>query len=305
MLPVPNVETSTDKFDGNRILLVEDVEINREIVLALLEPTELVIDCAENGVEALRMLSEDPSKYDMIFMDVQMPEMDGYEATRRIRALEADRQREFPEETPKEIPIVAMTANVFKEDIEKSLAAGMNDHVGKPLDFTEVIIKLHKYLPGRGTDNSRMIRYGESALDEEENWKYGIAWSPDLATGNKEIDSQHKQIFRLTSNLAAACMGGQGQTMLGEALDFLASYTVRHFNDEEALQEKYNYPAYNEHKKMHDDFKVTVTALIADYKQNGSTGELLEKVNVIIVRWLVEHIKKEDFKVADYIRRHV
>jgi CheY-like chemotaxis protein len=75
----------------------------------------------------------------MIFMDVQMPEMYGYEATRRIRALE----------TPKaaSIPIVAMTANVFREDVEKALASGMNDHVGKPLNFEEVLTKLRNYLP--------------------------------------------------------------------------------------------------------------------------------------------------------------
>jgi signal transduction histidine kinase/ActR/RegA family two-component response regulator len=131
----------SDNFTGNRILLAEDVEINREIVLTILEPTGLDIDCAENGAEALQMFSEAPDKYGMIFMDVQMPEMDGYEATRRIRALD------IPEAAT--IPIVAMTANVFKEDIERSLKAGMNDHVGKPLDFEEVLSKLGKYLTGR------------------------------------------------------------------------------------------------------------------------------------------------------------
>jgi signal transduction histidine kinase/DNA-binding response OmpR family regulator len=125
-------------LEGYRILLVEDMEINREIVLALMEPTLLAIDCAENGVEALRLFSENPERYDMIFMDVQMPQMDGYEATTRIRGLD------FP--WAKQIPIVAMTANVFKEDIEKCLATGMNDHVGKPLDFDEVLAKLHKHL---------------------------------------------------------------------------------------------------------------------------------------------------------------
>jgi len=125
-------------FASRRILLAEDVEINREIVLALLEPTQLGIECAENGAEAVRMFSEAPDKYDMIFMDVQMPEMDGYEATRRIRALD----------TPKAltIPIVAMTANVFREDIDRCLEAGMNSHVGKPLDFNEILEKLNEYL---------------------------------------------------------------------------------------------------------------------------------------------------------------
>ena len=131
-----------DELDltGFNILIAEDVEINREIVLALLESTNLGMDCAENGIEAVRLFSEAPEKYGMIFMDMQMPEMDGLEATRRIRALG------LPGAAT--IPIVAMTANVFKEDVEKCLEAGMNSHVGKPLDFDEVIRKLKQYLLG-------------------------------------------------------------------------------------------------------------------------------------------------------------
>jgi signal transduction histidine kinase/CheY-like chemotaxis protein len=127
-----------DSFAGRRILLAEDVEVNREIVMALLEPTAVDIDCAENGLQALDMFV--PGRYDMIFMDVQMPEMDGYEATRRIRA------REKAESSPSPVPIIAMTANVFREDVEKCLEAGMDDHMGKPLDFAEVLSKLRTYL---------------------------------------------------------------------------------------------------------------------------------------------------------------
>ncbi len=127
-------------FAGKRILLAEDVEINREIVLALLEPTQLRIDCAKNGRQAVDMFGAAPARYDMIFMDVQMPEMDGYEATRRIRAM--------PLAKAQSIPIVAMTANVFREDIEKCLDAGMNGHLGKPLDLDEVLGQLAKYLAG-------------------------------------------------------------------------------------------------------------------------------------------------------------
>ena len=129
----------TGLFKGHRILIAEDVEINREIITELLEPTGIEIDCAENGVEAVKMFSAAPEKYDAIFMDVQMPEMDGYEATRRIRALKVPQA--------KTIKIIAMTANVFREDIEKCLDAGMEDHIGKPLDFDEVIRKLRHYLP--------------------------------------------------------------------------------------------------------------------------------------------------------------
>ena len=122
---------------GKHILLAEDVKINREIVMAQLAVTKAEIDCAEDGKEAVKMFSENPGKYDMIFMDMQMPEMDGLEATRTIRKLA------IPE--AKTIPIVAMTANVFREDIEQCLAAGMNDHIGKPLDLATVIEKIKRY----------------------------------------------------------------------------------------------------------------------------------------------------------------
>jgi signal transduction histidine kinase/CheY-like chemotaxis protein len=134
-------EETADDFTGYRVLLAEDVEINREIVLALLEPTGLAVDCAENGAEAVLMFGADPSRYDMIFMDVQMPEMDGYTATRRIRDLDLP--------GAKSVPIIAMTANVFREDVEKCLEAGMDDHVGKPLDLGDVLEKLRRYLPAR------------------------------------------------------------------------------------------------------------------------------------------------------------
>jgi signal transduction histidine kinase/CheY-like chemotaxis protein len=128
-----------DDFTGHCVLLAEDVEINREIVLALLGPTNLRIDCAENGAEAVNLFSSDPGRYDLILMDVQMPEMDGYEAARRIRALGVP--------WVSAVPIIAMTANVFQEDIEKCLAAGMDAHLGKPLDMGDVLAVLRKYLP--------------------------------------------------------------------------------------------------------------------------------------------------------------
>jgi signal transduction histidine kinase len=132
------VETFAGSFQGRRLLLVEDVEINREIVCTLLESTGIEIDCAENGEEALQMYMRSPEGYDMIFMDVQMPVMDGYEATHRIRAWEEHKRRH--------VPIIAMTANVFREDIEQCLAAGMDGHVGKPLNLEEILTKLRTFL---------------------------------------------------------------------------------------------------------------------------------------------------------------
>jgi CheY-like chemotaxis protein len=128
-----------DIFVDKRVLIAEDVEINREIFISLLENTGLLIDCAKNGKEALDIVTENPEKYDIVFMDLQMPQMDGLEAARRIRSFESENNR-------RQIPIVAMTANVFKDDIEACLEAGMNDHLGKPLDIEKLMEKLHTYL---------------------------------------------------------------------------------------------------------------------------------------------------------------
>jgi signal transduction histidine kinase/DNA-binding response OmpR family regulator/PAS domain-containing protein len=128
----------TDSFSGRRILLVEDVDINREIVMTMMEPLQIEIDCAVNGTEAVEMFTAEPDRYDLIFMDLQMPVLDGFGASREIRKLNSEKA--------KTIPIIAMTANVFREDVEKCLAAGMNDHIGKPLDFDKVLEKLRFFL---------------------------------------------------------------------------------------------------------------------------------------------------------------
>jgi signal transduction histidine kinase/DNA-binding response OmpR family regulator len=132
LLNIEVCNTNVTDFAGKRILLVEDVEVNRLIVTDLLEDTNCVIEEAENGRIALDMAGK--QHYDLILMDMQMPEMDGLTATRAIRSFDTA------------VPIIAMTANAFREDAEACLAAGMNAHISKPLDNDIFIRTLTEYL---------------------------------------------------------------------------------------------------------------------------------------------------------------
>ena len=121
----------TYDYRGKRILLVEDNELNREIATAILEETGMLIDSAGDGIEAVNIINEAPEdKYDLILMDIQMPRMDGYTATREIRTLPNNRKAN--------IPIVAMTANAFEEDRRKAFKCGMNGHIVKPIDMASI-----------------------------------------------------------------------------------------------------------------------------------------------------------------------
>ncbi|ORU01266.1 Phytochrome, two-component sensor histidine kinase [Anaerovibrio sp. JC8] len=116
-----------EEFMGRRILLAEDNKMNQEIAITILEEAGFFVDLAENGEMAVnKVINHAPHHYDIILMDIQMPIMDGYEATRRIRSM--------PDEGKKDVPIIAMTADAFFEDRQAALACGMNEHIAKPVD---------------------------------------------------------------------------------------------------------------------------------------------------------------------------
>ncbi len=118
-------------YTGKHILLVEDNELNRELAVAILEETGMTIDSVDDGDVAVEAIDNAPAdKYDLVLMDIQMPKMDGYTATREIRTL--------PDNRKANIPIVAMTANAFEEDRQKAFAAGMNGHIIKPISIDEI-----------------------------------------------------------------------------------------------------------------------------------------------------------------------
>jgi PAS domain S-box-containing protein len=131
-------DESIKSFKGKTVLLVDDVKVNREALMTMLKDTQIQIDCAENGLQAVELFSNDPGRYDIILMDINMPGIDGWETSRRIRLLTAPGGAR--------VKILAMLANTSQEDVEKSRKAGMDDHIGKPVDFNELFHKLNQHL---------------------------------------------------------------------------------------------------------------------------------------------------------------
>ena len=137
--PIRPFKLSNVDYSGKRILLVEDNELNREIAVEIIGSTGITIDTAINGLDAVHKVAQsEEGFYQIILMDIQMPIMDGYEATRQIRSLQ---RRDIAH-----MPIRAMTANAFSEDVTNAIKAGMNYHLAKPIDIGALMGILSKYL---------------------------------------------------------------------------------------------------------------------------------------------------------------
>lgn len=146
----PKAEKKHLDYSGKKVLLVEDNELNREIATEILKSLGLKVDYAADGMEAVEIMSSEAgNQYDMIFMDIQMPKMDGYTATREIRTLKDTKKAN--------VPIIAMTANAFDEDRKKAIKAGMNGHIAKPIDVNVILQNLDRIFGQKGDEDTRAV----------------------------------------------------------------------------------------------------------------------------------------------------
>ena len=127
-------------------------------------------------------------------------------------------------------------------------------------------------------------------------------WDSSLETGYEKVDNQHKQLIAAVNNLMQASIEGKGDSAVMETLDFLTGYAVKHFADEEQLAVDYNYPDYLNHKRIHDDFKISVGELTQRVVKEGPTRELIDVVSSAVGSWLLNHIKGDDFRLAAFIK---
>jgi hemerythrin-like metal-binding protein len=127
-------------------------------------------------------------------------------------------------------------------------------------------------------------------------------WDSSFETGHELIDTQHKQLVAAVNNLIETCRLGKGKEELEKSLNFLNDYTIKHFFDEEQVQQKCNYPDYPNHKKLHDAFKLTVRDLKVKMIMKGASEDLVNEVRAKIGNWLITHIKGQDIKLGAYIK---
>jgi CheY-like chemotaxis protein len=184
------------EIEGAKVLLVEDNEINQQVAREILEETGLSITLASNGQEAVEAVAS--GSFDAVLMDIQMPVMDGYTATKKIRNLSSDIRN---------VPIVAMTAHAMAGDAERSLAAGMNDHVTKPIDPDQLLSTLHKWIsPKKDRDHSQEIRVtkelsaegNQPAVDELPDSLPGF----DLEEGLTRLQGNRRLYIKLLQGFA-------------------------------------------------------------------------------------------------------
>jgi hemerythrin len=127
-------------------------------------------------------------------------------------------------------------------------------------------------------------------------------WDSSLESGCEKVDNQHKQLIEALNNLLKASFEGKGDQAVIDTLDFLTGYTVKHFADEEQLQIDYNYPDYLYHKRIHEEFKETVTGLVQKVRDDGPTDIIIANVCNTIGAWLLNHIKGDDFRMATFVK---
>lgn len=129
-----------------------------------------------------------------------------------------------------------------------------------------------------------------------------MTWKDELATGVKEIDSQHRQLCDAIDRLLEACKTGKGRAEVINTVNFLYDYTKKHFGDEEIIQKKCGYPKCVEHKKMHDDFILKLDGIKNDIIANGVVITTVGQLNSLMIDWLINHIKKVDKEISQYCK---
>jgi len=277
-----NVDAETyirQRYKGRRVLVVDDEPINREVAKFQLEDIDLVVDTAEDGAEAVTLAQE--TVYAAIFMDMQMPKVNGLEATRKIRQLAGYQKT----------PIIAMTANAFAEDKAQCFEAGMSDFLTKPFYPVELFATLLRCLT---RDDELLATPDAGQLLEK------MVWNDTFSVGVAEMDAQHRKLFILINQLVDCRTARDGTTSekLHDVLSGTLDYTQVHFKAEEDYLQRIGYPQLPAQEKEHAAFveKMTTYCMAASY------GVLdYEGAYHYMREWLLSHILESDMQYRHFV----
>jgi hemerythrin-like metal-binding protein/PAS domain S-box-containing protein len=249
------------------ILLVEDNKVNQLVAKKLLAKYKMQVETAINGREALAMI--EAQNFDGVLMDCMMPVLDGYEATRLIR-----KQEKF-----KTLPIIALTANAMKQDIEKVLQVGMNDHIAKPVNPEIMLLTMAKWIKPKQQNK--------------------LIWSDEYLTGNRIIDTQHRTMFSFINTLNAHLKDEKLSDEVIDAVMQLNDYGTHHLNYEENLLKEIEYPEYEEHRKFHKRYQDTISKFMNNMSNNNTVN--IKEMLDFLMSWWKDHILKEDMKYKHHL----
>ena len=265
------------EFPGAVVLVVDDEPINLEIAAALIEDAGLCVETAGNGREAVALAHA--GRHAAVLMDMQMPELDGLEATRRIRALPGGGR----------VPVIAMTANAYAEDRERCLEAGMNDFLAKPVEPDRLFEMLLHWL-----------RAGATPVSGPED---EFVWSARYSVGVDLLDRQHRALLGLCA-AARQCLArppgaGEGPD-LHELLADMEHYADEHFRTEEALLAAAGFPYMDAQIADHQAYRES----LADFLYSASFDRLKAgTVEQFLLKWWVHHILEGDAAYAGWLAR--
>ncbi len=237
---------------GSHILLTEDNDTNQEIILGLLEESGIIIDIANNGQEAVNMYRANPEKYELIFMDLQMPVMDGYEATRIIR------------ESDKDTPIIALTANAMVEDIERTHSAGMNEHLNKPIEIERLYATLLKYL------SKKVEKVSAPSVDEAPALSVPNFKTLDTAKGLDYLAGDIKIYLQLLHNFLKKYRSIELEKMDAEAFS-RATHTLKGLSASVGAKELHKVVSQldkTQDRTLLSEFNIQLKRVIDDLQEN-------------------------------------
>lgn len=224
----------------------------------------------------------------LIIIDLNLHELDAIEVILRIRKVKSQ----------SEIAIMALSDSSEISILKKAIVAGCSDFVLKPFEDETLVVKAWDLLGITEKTRSRleqMISLNKNPKQDTKvvNWK-------DFAIGIEEIDHDHSEIVQNFEKLYLLMKEGKGHEYYNELLPFLNDYVHRHFDHEEAVMIKMNFNRYEEHKKIHEEFKLRVARIVENYNGESVTNSDLLKINLFIKDWLIHHILMEDRKIGEF-----